>query len=59
MTNLDLFTVYCGALTGKITVTITAAPQFIVEPACVQSCLFWSTGILQDYLLSDLGCSNR
>ena len=39
------------------TVTLTAQPAFSVQPACVQSCLFWEFGDNVDYLLFGLGCT--
>ncbi|KIN07254.1 hypothetical protein OIDMADRAFT_47156 [Oidiodendron maius Zn] len=40
------------------TVTLTAQPAFSVQPACVQSCLFWEFGDVVDYLLFGLGCTS-
>lgn len=39
------------------TVTLTAQPAFSVQPACVQSCLFWDISGVVDYLLLSLGCT--
>jgi hypothetical protein len=41
-----------------MTVTITAAPQYAIQPACVQSCLYWSNSVVDEAfnLIDDLGC---
>lgn len=39
------------------TVSITGLAQFSVEPACVQSCMYYNSFGVADYLLFTLGCT--
>jgi len=39
------------------TVSITAVPEFAIGPACVQSCVFYNSFGVADYLLFGLGCT--
>lgn len=39
------------------TVSITAAAAYAVEPACVQSCVFYNSFDVADYLVVQLGCT--
>jgi hypothetical protein len=39
------------------TVSITNEPAYSVEPACVQSCVFYNSFDVADYLLFALGCT--
>jgi hypothetical protein len=39
------------------TVSITAAIEFAIEPACVQSCMFYNSFGVADYLLYYIGCT--
>jgi hypothetical protein len=39
------------------TVSITSALDFAIEPACVQSCMFYNSFGVADYLLAGLGCT--
>ena len=58
---LALFLLFlCGASgVDTSTVTISAAPAFAVQPACVQSCLYDSFpgNDVQEFLLEKLGCA--
>jgi hypothetical protein len=39
------------------TVSITAAADFAILPACVQSCVFYNSFDVADYLIGGLGCT--
>jgi hypothetical protein len=39
------------------TVSITSLAQYSVEPACVQSCMYYNSFGVADYLLFALGCT--
>jgi hypothetical protein len=52
---LAAFHVVKGA--DSATVSITSALDFAIEPACVQSCMFYNSFGVADYLLAGLGCT--
>jgi hypothetical protein len=43
--------------TDSATVSITSGLDFSIEPACVQSCMFYNSFSVADYLLAELGCT--
>jgi hypothetical protein len=52
------FVVLRGAMgIDTATVSITSAAAFSIEPACVQSCVFYNSFDVADYLLFELGCT--
>jgi len=52
---LAAFQVVKGA--DSATVSITSGLDFSIEPACVQSCMFYNSFGVADYLLAGLGCT--
>jgi len=40
------------------TVSITAAAEYAIEPACVQSCVYYNSFDVADYLVVQLGCTS-
>jgi hypothetical protein len=43
--------------TDSAIVSITSLLDFSIEPACVQSCMFYNSFGVADYLLVALGCT--
>ncbi|KIM95637.1 hypothetical protein OIDMADRAFT_148728 [Oidiodendron maius Zn] len=57
---LILFLVTIGAAQNvdTATVSITGLAAFSVQPACVQSCVFYNSFDVADYLVFELGCTS-
>lgn len=55
---LSLLIPLCSAQSVDLaTVSITSAAAFQIAPACVQSCVFYNSFDVADYLLAALGCT--
>jgi len=54
---LILLLLRCARGLDTATVSITSAVEYSIEPACVQSCVFWNNFGFPTYLVSELGCT--
>lgn len=54
---LFVVSVCCTSGLDTATVSITSAVGYSIQPACVQSCLYYNSFNVADYLLFGLGCT--